>query len=378
MNLGALLDAGVESEYLYRELKKLKINGYELKIFPDKRKGIKGIKAEVVLKDRPVQLLRNIISIKEILTKSSLGENVIKNSLRVFENIAAAEAKVHGTAIDEVHFHEIGAIDSIIDIVGSVICLDRLRPDKIMSSSVELGGGFINCDHGILPVPAPATAELLSGVPVKKNGAPFEMTTPTGAAILKTFVDSFSDRPEFRIIKTGYGIGGRDTEIPNVLRVFICETQHSGKDKDIELYQEIILETNLDDMNPESSSYLMEKLFNSGAADVFFTPIIMKKSRPAYRISVLCSKDKEEPVRDVLFSETSTFGIRISEIRKIALQRDYKKVETRFGKVTVKTAYFRGRPLKSKLEFEELQKIAEENNLSYPEAEREIKKETGI
>jgi len=376
MNIGALLDAGVDSSFLKGELKKIKVSGYELKIYPDKRKGISGTRAEVVLKDRTEQPRRNIMSIKDILIKSSLGDNIIKNSLRVFDNIASAEAKVHGTTVDKVHFHEIGAIDSIVDIVGSVICLDYLKPDKIMSSSVELGGGFIKSSHGVLPVPAPATAELLSGALIKKNSAPFEMTTPTGAAILKTFVDSFTDIPEFRIIKTGYGIGERDTEIPNVLRVFIGETGESQNDYNF--CTETILETNLDDMNPESSSYLMEKLFNAGASDVFFTPIIMKKSRPAYRISVLCSVYNEEYVKDILFNETSTFGIRKSEIKKIALSRDYKKTLTRFGKVTVKTAYYRDKPLKAKLEFEEVQKIAIENNISYMEAEREIKKELGI
>ena len=313
------------------------------------------------------------------MSKSGLSGSIIKNSLKVFENIAGAEAKVHGSTIEEVHFHEVGALDSVVDIVGSVICLDSLSPDKIMCSSVELGGGFVKSAHGMLPVPAPATAELLAeaGTPVKKNGAPFEMTTPTGAAILKTFVDSYSDSPEFRIVKTGYGIGGRDTDIPNVLRVFICEDP-SGSLSGLEIYQESILETNLDDMNPESSSYLMEKLFSSGANDVFFTPIIMKKSRPAYRISVLCSRDKEDALRDILFSETSTFGIRKSEIKKIALTRDFKKVVTKYGEVTVKTAYFKDRPLKSKLEFDEVRKIALDNDISYMEAERELKKETGI
>ncbi|MGA2141524.1 MAG: nickel pincer cofactor biosynthesis protein LarC, partial [Brevinematales bacterium] len=338
-----------------------------------------GTRAEVILKDNVKQPHRNINSIRDILSNSSLSGSVIKNSLKVFENIAGAEARVHGSTVEEVHFHEVGALDSIVDIVGSVICLDNLCPDKILCSSVELGGGFVKSMHGMLPVPAPATAELLAGTgaPVKKNGAPFEMTTPTGAAILKTFVDSYSDSPEFRIVKTGYGIGGRDTDIPNVLRVFICEAP-GGISKGLELYQESILETNLDDMNPESSSYLMEKLFSSGANDVFFTPIIMKKSRPAYRISVLCSKGDEDALRDILFSETSTFGIRKSEITKIALERDFKKVATKYGKVTVKTAYFNGRPLKSKLEFDEVQKIAGENNISYMEAERELKKETGI
>jgi hypothetical protein len=380
MNLGALIDIGVESGHLCRELDKLGIDGFELKVSREKKGGIEGTRAEVIIKDEyaaaELREHRNISSIRRIIKKSSLNEKIKNNSIRIFDALAAAEAKVHGIKIENVHFHEVGAVDSIVDIVGAAICIDFLRPDMIMSSSVELGSGTVKTRHGILPVPAPATAELMMGALIKIGGTPFEMTTPTGAAILKTFVNSYTDRFDSRIVKTGYGIGRRDTDIPNVLRVFICENNPEENDTD-SVYENMI-EANLDDMSPESCSFLMDQFFLAGASDVFFTPIIMKKSRPAFKISVLCPAGREKTLREILLLETTTFGIRSIQIKKTALKREFRKTRTRFGDVNVKSAYYHGKKVKSKLEFEEVQRIALKNNLSYNEAEILIKKDAGI
>ena len=242
---------------------------------------------------------RNLKDIEEIIDCSELSSKVKELSMKMFMKVAEAEAKVHGKPLYEVHFHEVGAVDSIVDIVGAAICLSHLNVDKIMSSSIELGGGFVKCAHGIIPVPAPATVEILKGIPVKLGAVPFETTTPTGAAILAANVDEFKDDKNFIINKIGYGIGNRDTEIPNVLRVMLVEEVdksviHRNKleevhniENDNEIAQEII-ECNIDDMNPELYEYIIDKLFNEGALDVYLTPIIMKKGRPSVKISVLC------------------------------------------------------------------------------------------
>lgn len=232
MNLGAMLDVGVDKDYLANELSKLNIDHeFEIKAVKESRKGIEGTKVDVVLKHHHEHdhehehehhhHHRNLENIENIINSSSLNDNVKALSLNMFKKVAEAEARVHGKPIYEVHFHEVGAIDSIVDIVGAAICLDYLKVDKVMSSPVELGGGFVKCAHGIIPVPAPATVEILKGIPVKSGIVPFETTTPTGAAILASNVQEFSDMKDFIIENTGYGVGCRDTEIPNVLRVYL-------------------------------------------------------------------------------------------------------------------------------------------------------------
>lgn len=250
MNLGAMIDIGVDKEYLLKELSKLNISDeYEIKIKKDMKKGIQGTKVDVILKHEHTHdnkedhnghcnnihegehhhehlhehVHRNLKDIEDIINGSTLNDNVKKLSLNMFMKVAKAEGKVHGKPLDEVHFHEVGATDSIIDIVGAAICLDYLKVDKIMASNVELGGGFVKCAHGLIPVPAPATVEILKGIPVKSGVVPFETTTPTGAAILSGNVDEFSEIKEFLIDKIGYGIGQRDVDIPNVLRVYLGE-----------------------------------------------------------------------------------------------------------------------------------------------------------
>ena len=415
MNLGALLDLGIEEKYLIDELNKLNLDGYEIKVSRDSRKGIEGTKVDVILQghhhlhndvedghhhshndvegehhhehthtdgehthgttedkhcehEHNHDNQRNLKDIQQIIESSELSAKVKELSMKMFMKVAEAEAKVHGKTLYEVHFHEVGAVDSIVDIVGAAICLDYLNVDKIMSSSIELGGGFVKCAHGLIPVPAPATVEILKGIPVKLGAVPFETTTPTGAAILAANVSEFKDDNNFIVNKIGYGIGNRDTRIPNVLRVMLVEqaekpinenklTRVSTAEGDEEIFEQII-ECNMDDMNSELYEYVIERLFNAGALDVYLTPIIMKKGRPSVKISVLCGEDKIEKMKEILFRETTTFGVRSFRVHKTKLQRKFIKRNTSYGEVTVKEAYYNGDKIKSKLEYEECKEIA--------------------
>ncbi len=285
MNLGALIDLGVDAAYLKSELEKLNIEGFHLDIKKDQRRGITGIKADVVIENPENEKHRHLRHIEDLVNNSSLPDKVKKLALEIFDQIAVAEAKVHDIPKEKVHFHEVGALDSIADIVGAAICLDALNVDKVVSSPVQLGGGTVNCAHGIMPVPAPATAEILQGIPVKSGLVHHEATTPTGAAILAATVDVFTEQIDLPIVKTGYGIGNKDSEVPNVLRVFLCED--AGLPEDVETESATLIECNIDDMKPEQFEHLMEQLFINGAADVWLTPIVMKKSRPAYTLSIL-------------------------------------------------------------------------------------------
>ena len=423
MNLGALLDLGIDKEYLIEELSKLNLKGYEIEVTRDSRKGIEGTKVNVTLQERVHNRAegmhhhehnhnedghshghkdndqsngnhihthhehRNLKDIEEIIDGSELSFKVKELSKKMFMKVAEAEAKVHGKPLYEVHFHEVGAVDSIVDIVGAAICLNHLNVDKIMSSSIELGGGFVKCAHGIIPVPAPATVEILKGIPVKLGAVPFETTTPTGAAILAVIVDEFKDYKNFIINKIGYGIGNRDTEIPNVLRVMLVEELdksiiHSNKveqvynsESDNEIAEQII-ECNIDDMNPELYEAIINKLFSEGALDVYLTPIIMKKGRPSIKISVLCEEDKVEKMNEVLFRETTTLGVRSFKVHKTMLERKFTKVNTTYGEVTVKEAYYKGEKIKSKLEYEECKEIADNMGVSIRKLYEDLKSQT--
>jgi uncharacterized protein (TIGR00299 family) protein len=368
MNLGAMIDVGINPEYLRTELKKLDLKGYELKIFKDKRKGISGTKVDVLIKsqqngsspDNHAHNHRNLNDIQKIINKSSLNDNIKNLSLKIFKKVAEAEAIIHDKNINEVYFHEVGAIDSIIDIVGAAISIDYLKPDKIYSSTVELGRGFTHCTHGTLPVPAPASVEILKGKPVKTGTVHYEATTPTGAAILASFVDKFTDNINLTIEKTGYGIGSKDEDIPNVLRVYLGQVDTAESTEKI---PSSVIECNIDDMNPEFYDYIIDSLFNAGAKDVYITPIIMKKSRPAVKLSVLCDYGSENQIEEILFKETSSLGIRKYSVEKIMLDRKIESINTEYGEVKIKSAFYNNKLIKSKPEYEDCIKIAKEKNI---------------
>jgi len=370
MNLGALLDLGVDEHYLRNELSKLSLDGeFEMTVHRDDRKGIVGTKVDIAIKsgDHPHRKLKDI---EVMIGSSGLSERVKKKTIEMFVRIARAEAKIHDQPLYDVHFHEVGAVDSLLDITGAAIALEHLRVDKILSSSVQVGGGFVKCAHGLLPVPAPATAELLSGIPIKTGLVPYETTTPTGAAILASNAELFTDETAFTILKTGYGLGMRNLEIPNVLRVYLGEIF-----EEIPTSEQVILETNIDDMSPELFELAEDRLFKAGALDVFKTPIIMKKGRPAILLSVLVDKARERDVMGVLFSETTTIGLRKCNVQKVELKREVETVRTKYGSVRLKRAYFNGKLINVKPEYEDAKDLAIKNDVPISMVYSEIRME---
>ncbi|MFA5329214.1 MAG: nickel pincer cofactor biosynthesis protein LarC [Prolixibacteraceae bacterium] len=372
MNLGAMIDLGVDPEYLKSELQKLNIEGFHLEVQKDIRRGVSGTKATVVIENPDNEKHRHLRHVEELVNQSSLSPEVKAMSLKIFDLIAVAEGKVHNISKERVHFHEVGALDSIADIVGAAICLDFLKVDRVMAAPIQLGGGMVKCAHGLMPVPAPATTEIVQNVPVKTGLVQHEATTPTGAAILVATVDEFTERLDFQIDKIAYGIGQRDvSEVPNVLRVYLSE---SKKTDQTSLEEAWMLECNIDDMNPEWYDHLFGKLFDAGASDVFLTPIIMKKSRPANRLSVLCSKNLAPEMKSIIFNNSTTIGLREYPVTKTALKRQEKEIETELGKVRVKYSYFQGKEIRFKPEFEDLKKLAAQHGLSLNEVEKIINK----
>ena len=358
MTLGALVDAGVGIDVLRSELEKLNLPGYEITALKVMRGGISATKVHVCLEDKE-QPARHLSDIRKIIEASTLSSSIKQKSIKIFERLAEAEAKVHGTTPDKVHFHEVGAVDAIVDIVGSVIGFEKLGITTMAASPVNLGSGLIKSSHGTLPVPAPATAELLKGIPSYGSPIPFELTTPTGAAILSTLASSFGPMPQMKVDRIAYGAGGKEMEgQPNVLRLMIGEPAASY-DEDTS----IVIETNIDDMNPQIYGYLIEKLMKQGAQDVYLTPIIMKKGRPAILLSVLTDKAKTDALLDILFRETTSIGVRIQEVGRKKLSREIREVETVYGKVRVKVSLKNGEALTATPEYEDCRKIAEEKQV---------------
>jgi len=373
MNLGALVDLGVEAKHLEKELAKLNIEGFRLEVKPDMRKGISGTKVTVVVDHPENEKHRHLSHIEALINNSSLSENIKQKSLAIFNLVAEAEARVHNISKEQVHFHEVGALDSIADIVGAAICQEYLDVDEIQASPVQLGGGMVKCAHGLMPVPAPATAEILAAIPVKSGLVQYEACTPTGAAILAATVDRFSEHMDLSILKTGYGIGQKDGEIPNVLRVYLAEGKEAAT-MDVLVEEAIMLECNLDDMNPEHYTHVMDRLFGAGAADVFITPIVMKKSRPAHMLSVLCNEESVAIMKEILFTETTSIGLREYTVQKNILHREVVLINTKFGDVEVKRSYWNGRVVNEKPEFEQCRKLADEHGITLEEVRNEVLK----
>jgi len=371
MNLGALVDLGVPAEHLEKELGKLNIEGFRLEVKRDMRKGISGTRVTVVVDHPENEKHRHLRHIEELIHLSALSDRIKSKSVDIFMKVAVAEAKVHNIDIQKVHFHEVGALDSIADIVGAAICQEYLEVDEIHASPVQLGGGMVKCAHGLMPVPAPATAEIVEAIPVKLGLVEYEATTPTGAAILAATVDCFSERMELSIAKTGYGIGQRDGEIPNVLRVYLAES-NEVQDEDVMVEEALMLECNLDDMNPERYTHVMDLLLAAGAADVFISPVVMKKSRPGNVLSVLCEQDRVEKMKEILFTETTSIGLRQQGLKKHILRRELRMVNTKYGEVEVKRAYWNGRVVNEKPEFEQCRELAVKHGLSLEEVTKEV------
>jgi len=359
MVLGALIDCGLDIKVLRKELAKLPVKGYSISASKDERHHITGINFCVRFKDSHHH--RTFKEIKTLISRSSLSQRTKGLSISIFETLANAEAKVHGCKADDVHFHEVGAVDSIIDIVGTAIAVEYSGIEKVYASSLPLGSGWVNMSHGKMPVPAPATLEILQGVPIAKSIVASELTTPTGAAIIKTLAEDFGSMPHMRIEKTGYGIGDKNfKEIPNILRVVIGKGEACPE-------RLLVLETNIDDMNPQIYDYLMSRLFKKGALDVFLIPIQMKKGRPAILLKALCNENKKDMLMNIIFKETTTIGIRSYEVDRRCLERNIKEVSTPYGKVKVKVSEKDGKLINIQPEYEDCKKLAEKKNIPLKE-----------
>ena len=376
MTLGALTEIVGDENYLINELKKLNVDGYKIEISKKVKNGIAGTYVDVILEDIHAHHHehehehhyhhehRNLNDVNKIIDGSSLDENVKDLAKKIFIRVAKAESKVHNKSLEEIHFHEVGAIDSIIDIVGTVILINKINPDKVISSIVNDGYGFIECAHGKMAVPVPATSEIFAsaGVKFRQIDIDTELVTPTGAAIIAELSDEFKVMPVMNVEKIGWGAGYKNIEIPNVLKVYLGELE----EKDDGIY---VMETNIDDCSGEILGYTSELLFNKGALDVFFTPIFMKKNRPAYRLTVACKREDMEKLQNIIFRETTTIGIRYRFEERKVLERKNLEIDTKYGKLKVKKVV-NNKEEYIYPEFESMKELAKRNNVPLKEVYR--------
>lgn len=433
MTLGALIDLGIDKDLFVSELSKLNVDGYKIKFGRATKNGINANDVDVVLTEsehheheshenihghehaheheghehihkyehtheheghehthehkhtheheghehihehehhehtHSNHVHRNLYDVNKIIDDSEISDNAKGLAKRIFMRVALAESKVHGETLENVHFHEVGAIDSIVDIIGTAICIDILKPDKIFASVVNDGYGFVMCQHGQIPVPVPATAEIFANSEVifKQIDIPMELVTPTGAAIIAELAESYGVMPQMKIERIGLGAGKRTSKIPNVLRVSMGELIEDDNDTIN------VLETNLDDCTGEILGYTMERLFESGAKDVFYSPVIMKKSRPAYKLTVLCDDKHIKDMENIIFKETTTIGIRKRKENRTCLKRTIKIINTKFGELEVKAVTINGKE-KFYPEYESAKKLANKNNVELKTIYNEI------
>lgn len=353
MILGALLDAGLPEATLRAQLAALHLDGFELNCRRVDKQGFSALKVDVIVADDVPA--RHLSDIEAIVRQSDLSEAIKDQAVAIFRRLGEVEAGIHGTTLDRVHLHELGGVDTIIDIVGTLVGLEALGIDRIAASPLPMGRGFGRGAHGQIPLPAPATIALLKGVPVVGSDLDMELVTPTGAVLLNSLVQDFGPIPAMTLTSVGYGAGGRDLPIPNLLRLLIGEQAGSNQAK-LETLE--ILETNIDDLNPEFYDYIMARLFEAGALDVFFSPIQMKKNRPATLLRILCRPHQVEALIAILFAETSTLGIRHQTVQRHSLARSLHTVETPYGPVRVKIAYTGGEQTKAAPEYEDCRRLA--------------------
>ena len=376
-HFGALTEIVEDENYLINELKKLNLEGYKIEVSKKVKNGITGTYVDVIVDGKDeyghVHHLeehehhhhnhehRNLQDINNIIDASSLNQEVKDLSKRIFLRVAKAESKVHNKTIEEVHFHEVGAIDSIVDIVGTAILINKIKPDKIISSIVNDGYGFIECAHGKMSVPVPATTEIFanSNVKFRQIDIDTELVTPTGAAIIAELAQDFTYLPAMITQKIGWGAGTKDLKIPNVLKVYLGEMETENEDF-------VVMETNIDDCSGEILGYTQEKLFQNGALDVFYTPIFMKKNRPAYRLTVACRKEDMYKLQNIMFKETTTIGIRYRYEYRTELGRTETEIDTKYGKLKVKEVTSNGEKFIYP-EYESMKKLAEKNNIPLKE-----------
>ena len=359
MTLGALLDAGVSVEHLRSELQLLNLPGWELSAEKVWKNGMAATFAKVRAQDTTTH--RSLTTILGFIEKSALASGVKYRASAIFQKLGEAEAAVHDVPLEKIHFHEVGAIDAIVDIVGACIGFSALGIDSFACSPLNVGGGTARMAHGVLPVPAPATARLLLGKPTYSNGIQKELVTPTGAAIVATLCSNFGPQPPMTVNAIGYGAGTADLEgQPNVLRLMVGEAAEKPA-ADSETIR--VLEANLDDMNPQIYGYFLEKALAAGALDVFSTPVQMKKNRPGMLVTVLCKPEDEPKFHELFFAETTTLGVRTYSAERRVLARHWETVHTNFGEVRIKVARLNGHIRQASPEFEDCRKLAEAKNV---------------
>lgn len=369
MILGGLVSLGVDAKQLISEIAKLRISDFDIEFKDVNRAGINSVHAKTIYNEEKVH--RHLSDIEQIINDSSLNDSVKRRSIEIFGNLAKAEAKVHGIELEKVHFHEVGAMDAIIDVVGACIGFELLGIEKFVCSKIHLGSGFVDIAHGKYPIPPPAVAELLTGIPSYSSEIEGELITPTGAAIISTLCDEYSDVTEFESSKIGYGAGTREYDrFPNTLRLIVGNRNHELRT--IKSERLLLIETNLDDISPEILGYVMEKAFEMEALDCWFTPIQMKKNRPGTMLSVLCEPSDKEKFVDLLYNETTTLGIRTREIERECLDREMRKFETEFGEVNVKIARNGKRIVNLKPEYEEVREFAKKSEMSFGDVHKKI------
>ncbi len=369
MILGALLDAGLAEATLREKLAALRLADFDLQSRRVVKNGFQATKVDVIVRDDVPE--RHLGDIERIIRESDLPPTVQERAMTIFCRLCEVEAGIHGSSPEQVHLHELGGVDTIIDVVGTLVGLDALGITRIYASPLPLGRGFTRGAHGRIPLPAPATVALLEGVPVKGSELEMELVTPTGAALLTMLAADFGPIPTMTLTAVGYGAGTRDLPIPNVLRILIGE-RPLPDDTLVETL--VLLETNVDDMNPEIYEHLMRRLFESGALDVFLVPIQMKKNRPATMVNVLCAMKNVELMRAILFAETSTLGIRQTEVTRHALSRSVETVETPYGSVRVKVARWGRGKIKSAPEYEDCRRLAEKHDVPLREVYRAVER----
>jgi uncharacterized protein (TIGR00299 family) protein len=367
MVLGAFVNSGLDLDLLKNELLKVPIDNYEISAREIKRNSISATKIDVnILRHEHVH--RNILDINKIIDDSLLNDKIKDDAKDVFRKIAAAESKVHNVPVEKVHFHEVGAIDSIVDIIGAAICIDLMKIEKIYSTPIRVGSGaFVTTQHGQIPIPAPATAEILKNYPTAIVDLPYELTTPTGAAIVSTLSGGLMAGHEFNIESIGYGAGGLEIpNLPNLLRIFIGHSFAEFVKDDV-----VMIETNIDDLNPQIYPYLIEKILELGANDAYITPVIMKKGRPGILLSVISPKELSAKILEFLYMNTTTLGCRLQDVKREKLKRSYEEIDTSFGKVKCKVSEFNG---KKRIfpEFEECKRIATEKNIPLIDVQRDL------
>jgi uncharacterized protein (TIGR00299 family) protein len=364
MILGALVGSGVDPRKLVDQLKLLNVGGWEIEFERVDRSGISATYAKV--KTAHEHAHRHLKDILKIIDESGLSQQVKNRAGLIFSKLAAAEAHVHNLPVEKIHFHEVGALDAILDVCGAAIGFDLLRIEQFVSSPLRVGFGMIDMAHGRFPIPPPAVAELLKDKPIYAGEIEGEFVTPTGAAIIVSVCDRFESLPQIQITATGYGAGSRDPKgFPNALRVLVGESERTDAEADERL---LMIETNIDDMSPQLFGHVMDRAFELGALDCYFTPVQMKKNRPGMLLSILCRPNEREKFLQLLFAETTTIGARSYEVERRALPRQTVRVQTKFGAIDVKVVHANG-DVRAMPEFEQCRAVAQESGVALREVQ---------